>query len=274
MGSIYLALDTLLDRPVALKFILSDFNDHPDAARRFLAEAKGLASLNRPNIPILYGFFIWEGKGVMAMEYVDGETFEAIVRRRGPIPAPESVPLIKQALQGLAFAHRIGIVHRDLKPSNLMLNHEGTVKVVDFGIAKKLQAEAGMTGTNVTLGTPLYMSPEQVLGRPLDARTDIYSMGIVLYELLAGQVPFKADSIYEIQAAHVQKIPEPPTIHCPDIPKEVVSAVMKALQKDPADRFASAEDFIRALPDLAPMQAPQPLARSEEHTSDLQSLRH
>src|ERR1022692_1836020 len=112
MGTIYLALDTLLDRPVALKFILSDFNDHPDAARRFLAEAKVLASLNRPNIPILYGYFIWEGKGVMAMEYVDGETFEGIVRRRGPIPAHIVVPLVKQALQGLAFAHRIGIVHR------------------------------------------------------------------------------------------------------------------------------------------------------------------
>jgi serine/threonine protein kinase len=192
----------------------------------------------------------------MAMEYVDGETFEGMVRRRGPIPATVAVPLIKQALQGLGFAHRIGVVHRDLKPSNLMLNQEGTVKVVDFGIAKKLQAEAGLTGTNVTIGTPLYMSPEQVMGKPVDARTDIYSMGIVLYELLAGQVPFKADSIYEIQAAHVQKIPEPPTIHYPHIPAEVVNAVMKALQKDPGDRFASAEDFIRALPDLPAMQAP------------------
>jgi serine/threonine protein kinase len=252
MGSLYLALDTLLNRPVALKFVLSDFNNHPDIARRFLEEARVLASLNRSNIPILYGYFIWKDQGVMAMEYVDGETLEEMVRRRGPIPADVCVPLVKQALLGLAAAHRLGIVHRDLKPSNLMLNKEGTVKVVDFGIAKKIEGEVRLTATNTTVGTPMYMAPEQIMGKPVDSRTDIYSMGVVLYELLAGQVPFNADSIYEIQAAHVQKKPEPPTVHYQHIPRQVVDAVMKALQKEPASRFASAEDFIRALPELEP----------------------
>ncbi len=255
MGSIYLALDTTLDRSVALKFVLSDFNNHPGMARRFLEEAKVLASLNRPNIPVLYGYFIWRDQGVMAMEYVDGETFEDMIMRCGPIPAAVSVPLVKQALQGLAAAHYRGIVHRDLKPGNLMLNREGTVKVVDFGIAKKLEGEVRLTSTNTTVGTPMYMAPEQIRGHPVDARTDIYSMGVVLYELLAGQVPFDADSLYEIQAAHVQKIPAPPTVHYPHIPKPVVDVVMKALQKAPADRFASAEEFMRALPDLEPLPA-------------------
>ncbi len=256
MGSIYLALDTTLDRAVALKFVLSDFDNHPGMARRFLEEAKVLASLNRPNIPILYGYFIWRDHGVMAMEYVDGETFESMVSRRGPIPASVCVPLVKQALLGLASAHRRGIVHRDLKPGNLMLDKEGTVKVVDFGIAKKIEVEVRLTATNTTVGTPMYMAPEQIMGKPVDPRTDIYSMGIVLYELLAGQVPFNATSLYEIQAAHVQRMPEPPTVHYPHIPQPVVDAVMKALQKSPADRFASAEDFMHALPELEPLPIP------------------
>lgn len=250
MGSIYLALDSTLDRAVALKFILSDFTNYPDVARRFLEEAKVLAALNSPNIPVLYEYFIWNNTGVMAMEFVDGETFESMVLRRGPIPAQVTVPLIKQALRGLAAAHRRGVVHRDLKPGNLMLNKEETVKVVDFGIAKKIQSEARLTATNTTVGTPMYMAPEQIMGKAVDARTDLYSMGVVLYELLAGQVPFNADSIYEIQAAHIQKVPDPPTIHYPHIPQPVVEAVMKALQKAPGDRFASAEDFMRALPEL------------------------
>jgi serine/threonine-protein kinase len=253
MGSIYLALDTTLDRPVALKFVLSDINNHPGMARRFLEEAKVLASLNRPNIPVLYGYFIWNDRGVIAMEYVDGESFESMILRRGPIPAAVCVPLVKQALTGLAFAHQRGIVHRDLKPGNLMINQEGTVKVVDFGIAKKLAVEVHLTATNTTVGTPMYMAPEQIMGKPVDARTDIYAMGVVLYELLAGQVPFNADSLYEIQAAHIHRIPDPPTIYYPHIPRPVVDAVMKALQKNPADRFACAEDFIRALPELEPM---------------------
>jgi serine/threonine protein kinase len=266
MGSIYLALDTGLDRSAALKFVLSNFNDHPGMRRRFEEEAKVLASLNRPNIPVLYEYFIWRNRGVMAMEYVDGETFENMVMRRGPIPANVCVPLVKQALQGLGAAHRRGVVHRDLKPGNLMINGEGTVKVVDFGIAKKLEVETKLTATNTTVGTPMYMAPEQIMGKPVDARTDIYSMGVVLYELLAGQVPFNADSLYEIQAAHVQKTPEPPTIHYPHIPKPVVDAVMKALQKSPADRFASAEEFSRALPNLEapPDYDAQDLARKTD----------
>lgn len=258
MGSIYLALDTTLDRPVALKFVLSDINNHPGMARRFLEEAKVLASLNRPNIPVLYGYFIWNDRGVIAMEYVDGESFESMILRRGPIPAAVCVPLVKQALTGLAFAHQRGIVHRDLKPGNLMINQEGTVKVVDFGIAKKLAVEVHLTATNTTVGTPMYMAPEQIMGKPVDARTDIYAMGVVLYELLAGQVPFNADSLYEIQAAHIHRIPDPPTIYYPHIPRPVVDAVMKALQKNPADRFACAEDFIRALPELEPMPTLMP----------------
>ena len=259
MGAVYLATDTLLDTPVALKFILSDFNEHPDMAKRFVEEAKTLAKLNLmncPNIPILYRYFIWEGKAVMAMEFVPGETLEELVRRQGPIPTEVCVPLVRQALHGLSFAHRIGVIHRDLKPGNLMLNGEGTVKVIDFGIAKKLEVEAGLTRTNMAIGTPMYMAPEQIMGNPITPRTDIYLMGLVLYELLAGRVPFNSGSDFEISIAHVQQIPEPPTIHYPHIPKPVVDAVMKALEKDPVCRFGSVEEFLAALPQPAQTVVP------------------
>jgi serine/threonine protein kinase len=263
MGAVYLAMDTMIDCAVALKFILSDFKDHPDMAKRFVEEAKTLSKLNLmncPNIPILYRYFVWEGNAVMAMEYVPGETLEDLVRRRGPIPANVCVPLVRQALHGLSFAHRIGVIHRDLKPSNLMLNSEGTVKVIDFGIAKKIEVEAGLTKTNSAIGTPLYMAPEQIMGKPVTQRTDIYLMGLVLYELTAGQVPFNANSDFEISTAHVQKLPELPTIHYPHIPKQVVDAIMRALQKDPADRFQSVEEFLAALPDLPATQVQSSIA--------------
>jgi serine/threonine protein kinase len=259
MGAVYLALDTNLDCPVALKFILSDFDDHPEMGKRFTEEAKTLSKLNLmhcPNIPLLYRYFIWEGKAVMAMEYVPGETLEDLVRRRGPIPAHVCVPLVRQALHGLSFAHRIGVIHRDLKPGNLMLNAQGIVKVIDFGIAKKLEGDGALTKTNAAIGTPMYMAPEQIMSKPVTPQTDIYLMGLVLYELLAGQVPFFANSDYEVIIAHVQAVPEPPTIHYPHIPKQVVDAVMKALKKNPADRFSSVEEFIAALPQLPDTQVP------------------
>ena len=186
----------------------------------------------------------------MVMEFIEGETLQQMIARRGPIPAEMAIPLFKQALLGVGAAHKRGIVHRDIKPANIMVNTDGLIKVMDFGIAKVLGV-TGTTRTNLQMGTAWYMAPEQVLSRPVDARTDIYALGVTLYELLSGQVPFRADSEYEVLSSHVQRVPELPTLHYPHIPQRCVDAVMRALSKEPEKRFASTDEFSAALDQTA-----------------------
>jgi len=245
MGVVYKGVDTLLDRVVAIKLISSERADNDELLQRFKSEAKVQATLSHPNIATLYSYLVWEGRAVMVMEFIEGETLQQMVARRGPIPAEVAVPLFKQALLGVGAAHRRGIVHRDIKPANIMVSRESLVKVMDFGIAKVLGV-TGTTRTNLQMGTAWYMAPEQVLNRPVDARTDIYALGVTLYELLSGQVPFRADSEYEVLSSHVQRVPELPTAHYPHIPQACVAAVMRALAKEPEKRFASTEDFSAA----------------------------
>jgi serine/threonine-protein kinase len=245
MGEVYKALDVELDRQVALKFLKTEYCADKSLLQRFRDELKVLAGFNHANITTLYTTITWEGRPVMVMELVEGETLHRIISRRGPIPAHMAVPLIKQALAGVAVAHRKRIIHRDLKPANLMLNYDGIVKVMDFGIAK-MQDAPGLTRSNTAIGTCLYMAPEQIRGMA-DARTDIYAMGITLYELLAGRVPFQGASEYDIQTAHIQQVPEPPSVFYPHIPGSIVEAVMRSLEKDPAARFQTAEEFSEAL---------------------------
>jgi serine/threonine protein kinase len=246
MGVVYKAVDTLLDRTVAVKLISTDRAASDELLKRFESEAKVQATLSHPNIATLYAYLVWEGRAVMVMEFIEGETLQQMIVRRGPIPADVAIPLFKQALAGVGAAHRRGIVHRDIKPANIMVNSDNVVKVMDFGIAKVLGV-AGATRTNLQMGTVWYMAPEQVLAKPVDARTDIYSLGVTLYELLSGQVPFRSDSEYEVLSSHVQRQPELPTEHYPHIPKPCVNAVMRALAKEPAQRYASTEEFSAAL---------------------------
>ena len=263
MGVVYKALDLELERYVALKLLKSELADNHVLIQRFRDELRTLAGFNHPNITTLFTSVTWQEHPVMVMELVEGETLQKLVDRRGPIPANVCVPLLHQALAGVGSAHRKKIIHRDLKPANLMLNNDGVVKVMDFGIAK-IQSGHSLTRSNVPIGTSLYMAPEQILGQTADARTDIYAMGVTLYELLAGRVPFLGDSQYAIEHAHMQQMPDPPTVHYPHIPVTVVDAVMKSLAKDPAQRFQSAEEFAAALGDgrsaVAPstVQAPSP----------------
>jgi serine/threonine protein kinase len=250
MGSVYRACDLELGRQVALKFLRADLAENNILLQRFRDELRTLAGFNHPNITTLFTSVTWQDHPVMVMELVEGETLQAMVNRRGPIPASVCVPLIQQALAGVGSAHRKKIIHRDLKPANLMLNLDGVVKVMDFGIAKMQDGGSpALTRTNAPIGTSLYMAPEQILGQTADPRSDIYAMGVTLYELLAGRVPFLGDSQYAIAHAHMQRIPEPPTAHYPHIPENVVAAVMKSLAKDPALRFQSAEEFVAALGD-------------------------
>jgi eukaryotic-like serine/threonine-protein kinase len=252
MGVVYKALDVNLDRRVAIKVMSAEARADPDFVERFRQEARAQGALNHPNVALLFDYFVHDGTPVAVMEFIDGESLEQLMRRRGAIPAHECVPLFKQALCGVAAAHRAGIIHRDLKPANLMVTSDGIVKVMDFGIAKRQGVTGATRFSSTSIGSPLYMAPEQILGRTVDCRTDIYALGVTLYELLAGQRPFntRGKAEYLVLDAHVNEMPEPPTVYRYGLPQPVVDAVMRSLAKDPNERFQSVDDFVRALPEI------------------------
>jgi serine/threonine-protein kinase len=259
MGVVYKALDVNLDRTVALKVMSAEVRNDPDFVERFRQEARVQAALNHPNVALLFDYFIHDGAPVAVMEFIEGESLEQLIRRRGAIPAREAIPIFKQALRGVAAAHRAGIIHRDLKPANLMLTTDGVVKVMDFGIAKR-PGVTGATKVSTSIGSPLYMAPEQILGRPVDCRTDVYGLGITLYELVSGYRPFnpRDKAEYLILNAHVNDVPEPPTVYRFGIPQPIVDAVMRSLAKEPEARFQSADEFAQALPDVPAPDAAAP----------------
>src|SRR5215831_3008232 len=246
MGVVYKPVDTSLDRVVAIKSLSAELAKNPDLEQRFRAEAKAQANLNHTNIATLYAFLVQDGSAWMVMEYIEGETFHELIQRRGPLPAQEAVPIFKQALLGIGYAHRMGIVHRDIKPSNIMVKRDGIVKVMDFGIAKVL-GNRGMTRTGTQMGTAYYMSPEQVVNKGVDIRSDVYSLGVTLYEILTANVPFTGDTDFEVMTAHMQSAPPMPTRFYPYIPKGVENAVLQSIAKNPDERFQTVEEFGAAL---------------------------
>ena len=249
MGVVYRAHDLNLERTVAVKILGATLREDPEFIARFRQEARIQAGLNHPNIATLFDFFVWNDTPVAVMEFIKGETLRTMVDRGGSIPAHLALPIFVQALRGVAAGHKRGIIHRDLKPSNLMITDEGVVKITDFGIAK-VRSNTSLTRVSTRVGSASYMAPEQILGRPVDEKTDIYVMGGTLYELLTGRPPFQGLSQFEIDSAHVREPPVVPTKYCANIPPGAVDAVMRALAKEPAQRFATAEEFIQALPDL------------------------
>ena len=263
MGVVYKGMDIGLERPVAIKVLTPDFAHNPELIERFRAEAKAQANLNHTNITTLYAFLQVEGQCLIVMEFVEGETFEDVLLRRGKLPWQEALAMTQQSLHGLGFAHRMNIIHRDIKPSNLMLTKNGVVKIMDFGIAKALGGST-KTRTGLQMGTPQYMSPEQIRGRQVDARADLYSLGITLYQLLSGDLPFQADSDYELMSAHINTPPPVLTDIHKDVPAAVEQCVRKALAKEPEGRFQNADEFAGAL-DYA-SRSPQDLLDSAAHT--------
>jgi eukaryotic-like serine/threonine-protein kinase len=241
MANVYLAEDQELGRRVAIKILNERHANDDQFVERFRREAKNAAALSHPNIVSIYDRGEAEGTYYIAMEYLDGRSLKELIVTRGDAPVPVAVEYARQILSALRFAHRHGIVHRDIKPHNVLVNAEGAVKVTDFGIARAGASQ--MTEAGSIVGTAQYLSPEQARGGDVDQRSDLYSLGVVLYELLTGTVPFTGDTPVEIAMKHLSQTPEPPSKLRPDVPRELDMVVMRALAKDPADRYQTAEEM-------------------------------
>jgi len=245
MGRVYKVRNTISDRIEAMKILLPDLAGREELAARFLREIKLLASLNHPNIAQLRTAFTNDNQLVMIMEYVAGVSM-AVHLSGGPIAVTDAINYIDQVLNALSYAHQQNVIHRDIKPGNLMLTPQGVVKVMDFGIARS-DTDHTLTMAGTSLGTVNYMSPEQVKGEPTDPRSDLYSVGICLYEMVTGKSPFTEGSHYSIMTAHVIEPPRPPIEFQPELPAALNQIILMAIAKDPSQRFQNATAFRNAL---------------------------
>ena len=243
MADVWAADDQMLDRRVALKFLLPRFSEDQEFVERFRREAAAAAGLQHPNVVGVFDRGEHDGAPFIAMEYVQGASLKDLIDRG--LSVGEAIEIIRQVLAGARFAHSRGIVHRDLKPQNVLVDAEGRARVADFGIARAGTSEITQTGS--VLGTAQYLSPEQAQGLPVTAASDLYSVGVMLYEALTGRVPFDADTPVAVALKQVSEQPRPPSQLNPRVPPALDAVVLKALAKDPANRFASAEEFLRAL---------------------------
>jgi serine/threonine-protein kinase len=245
MAEVYCAQDLQLGRKVALKVLHERFAADDEFVERFRREASAAAGLQHQHVVSVYDRGEWEGTSYIAMEYVRGRTLKELVQEEGPLESQRAVDLAVQILRAARFAHRRGVIHRDFKPQNVIVDDEGRAKVTDFGIARA--GASDMTQTGSIMGTAQYLSPEQAQGHAVTARSDLYSIGIVLYELLTGRVPFEAEAAVTIALKQVSEAPVPPSQINPAVTPELEAVVLRALEKDPANRFADADEFIAAL---------------------------
>ena len=246
MATIYRGWDAQLEREVAIKLLREQYSSDPEFVTRFHQEARNAGSLSHPNIVGVHDYGIDDERQYIVMELVEGRDLASMIRQRGRLPVQEAVRIAEQAAAGLEAAHRRGIVHRDVKPANILLNRDGHVRVTDFGIARAV-AESGLTTTGTTLGSVHYFSPEQARGEDVTSASDVYSLGIVLYEMLTGRRPFEGDSSAGVALKRLSEDPPPPTEYEPSLPPGLVEIVMRSLQRDPGARFQTAGEFRRAL---------------------------
>jgi len=267
MGRVYRVRNVITDRIEAMKVLLPDLEGQEEVAARFLREIKLLAALTHPNIAALHTALTINNQLVMIMEYVEGQTLASRLDL-GPIAPADALNYVDQALSALSYAHQQHVIHRDIKPANMMLTPEGIVKLMDFGIARTDQEPAKLTAPGTTLGSINYMSPEQVKGGPIDERSDLYSVGISLYEMVTGQKPFHGDSNFSIMAAQIQQTPTPPIQLNPALPDGLNDIILTSIAKSPDERFQSAEAFRTAIKSvLQSLQEAKTVVRSNAVTS-------
>ncbi|MEI6526206.1 MAG: serine/threonine-protein kinase [Planctomycetota bacterium] len=247
MSEVYLAFQNSLHRHVALKVLRADFVGSEEHEQRFLQEARSVASLIHPNIVQIYDVGKFDSTLYIAQEYVPGSNLNSFIQRRGALPVEEAVSILWQATSALQKAASIGLVHRDIKPDNLLLTPDGEVKVADFGLARARGKNQNLTAVGVALGTPLYMSPEQVQGLTVDSRSDLYSLGATAYHMLSGRPPFSGDTALALAMQHIQAEPVGLEQLRPDLPAQLVQIVHRLLKKSPEDRFGSAMELAREI---------------------------
>jgi eukaryotic-like serine/threonine-protein kinase len=246
MSSVFKARDRLLERPVALKILHEHYLSDPDYVERFRREARAVAQLAHPNIVTVIDRGEQDGRQFIVFEYVDGENLKQVVSREGPMPVREAVELALQVAKALGYAHDRGIVHRDVKPQNVILNEDGRAKVTDFGIARSLDVD-GVTQTGAVLGTSDYIAPEQAQGQQVDEKTDVYSLGVVLYELLTGELPFRGEGFVAVAMQHVNEPPPNVLDRRGDVPPRLGLVIERAMAKRPEDRHASMNELVADL---------------------------
>src|SRR5579871_70487 len=241
MGQVYKVRNLLSERTEAMKVLLPNLEGDTELADRFLREIKVQAALDHPNIAKLNTASRISNQLIMIMEFVDGTSVEKLLEK-GPMTVTDAVSCAGQVLDALAYAHAHGVVHRDIKPANIMITPAGRAKLMDFGIAG-VKADKRLTQTGRTVGSLYYMSPEQIQGLQPDPRSDLYSLGVTLYEMVTGKRPFQGDSDYQIMAAHLQQVPPPPMEMMPGVPGDLNEIIVMAIAKDSAERFQSADAF-------------------------------
>jgi eukaryotic-like serine/threonine-protein kinase len=247
MSSVFRAHDVQLDRRVAIKILHQRYADEDEYVERFRREARAVAQLSHANIVTVIDRGEDEGRQFIVFEYVEGENLKELIARSGPLPLRRAVELALPVADGLAFAHAHGLVHRDVKPQNVLIGADGKVKVTDFGIARSLEVEHGVTQTGTVLGTGEYLAPEQASGGQVSPATDVYSLGVVLWELLTGDVPFDGENFVAVAMRHVNETPPSLRERRPDVPPRLAAAVERALRKEPVKRFPSMEAFAEEL---------------------------
>ena len=259
MAEVYLARDQLLDRPVAVKVLFPEFARDPSFVERFRREAQSAANLNHPNIVGIYDWGQEQGTYFIVMEYVRGRSIREVVQANGAFTPRRTAQIGAEIAGALEFAHRNGVIHRDVKPGNVLLTAESDVKVTDFGIARASTGDA-LTQTGAVMGTAAYLSPEQAQGLSVDGRSDVYSLGVVLYEMVTGAAPFRGESPVAVAYKQVRENPDPPSMHAPDVPPDLEHIILAAMSKDADSRYQTADelrtDLLRFLRGEPPLAAP------------------
>ncbi len=275
MADVFRARDLMLDRHVAIKVLRKDYSTNEEFQRNFRMEARSAANLSHPNIVTVHDFGFADNLLYIVMEYIPGKDLKQLIRERGRYSVETGIPLIVQACAGLGYAHRAGLVHCDVKPHNMLVSQDGRLKVTDFGIARALATMTPGERTDVVWGSPLYFAPEQARGESPTPASDVYSIGVVMYELFCGTPPFTASTSDELARLHISARPIPIREYIPDIPSALEEIIMKVLSKEPSARYRTADQLGRVLlkfgtqPDeTAPKPAPTTVVASAPEISE------